>query len=372
MKLSDLPEVTFVDADTETVQNNIVTIAEGILGRTLARADPLRLFLNSLALIIVQQRKAIDTGLKQNLLAYTSGNYMDHLGNFVTCERITATAATTTVQVTLSAAQTSAVIVPKGTRITAEDGTTFAVSADITVLAGETTATGKASCTTTGDAGNGYEAGKVNIIIDKIPYVSAISNTTTTEGGADTEDDEDYRTRIQEAPEKFSTAGPDGAYKYWAKQASSLVSDVEVTSPDPGVVLVTVLLENGELPGEEMLETVANTVNSKSVRPLTDKVKTAAPTVVNYDIDLKYYIDSEDATIQASIKNNVEAAISDWIIWQKSKLGRDINVTELTYRIRASGAKWVEVTSPVNTVIDATSVAIANNININYGGLQDE
>ena len=121
-----------------------------------------------------------------------------------------------------------------------------------------------------------------------------------------------------------------------------------------------------------MLETVANTVNSKSVRPLTDKVKTAAPTVVNYDIDLKYYIDSEDATIQASIKNNVEAAISDWIIWQKSKLGRDINVTELTYRIRASGAKWVEVTSPVNTVIDATSVAIANNININYGGLQDE
>lgn len=28
----------------------------------------------------------------------------------------------------------------------------------------------------------------------------------------------------------------------------------------------------------------------------------------------------------------------------------------------------MEVTSPVNTVIDATSVAIANNININYGG----
>lgn len=111
MRLQDLPDVEFLDTDTETIKNSIITIAEGILGRKLARADPLRLFLNSLALIIIQQRLAFNHAFKMNLLAYTEGDAMDHIGNFIGCDRIEATAATTTVQVTLSAVQNHTVIV---------------------------------------------------------------------------------------------------------------------------------------------------------------------------------------------------------------------------------------------------------------------
>ena len=114
MRLQDLPDVEFLDTDTETIKNSIITIAEGILGRKLARADPLRLFLNSLALIIIQQRVAFNHAFKMNLLAYTEGDAMDHIGNFIGCDRIEAAAATTTVQVTLSAVQNHTVIVPAG------------------------------------------------------------------------------------------------------------------------------------------------------------------------------------------------------------------------------------------------------------------
>ena len=64
MQLQDLPDIDFLDTDTETIKNSIVTVAEGILGRTLARADPLRIFLNALALIIIQQRVAFNHAFK--------------------------------------------------------------------------------------------------------------------------------------------------------------------------------------------------------------------------------------------------------------------------------------------------------------------
>ena len=47
MKLSDLPQITFADADPEIMEENAVKIMEKLIGRKINRADPVRLFLKA-------------------------------------------------------------------------------------------------------------------------------------------------------------------------------------------------------------------------------------------------------------------------------------------------------------------------------------
>lgn len=372
MQLQDLPDVEFLDTDTETIKNSIITIAEGILGRKLARADPLRLFLNSLALIIIQQRVAFNHAFKMNLLAYTEGDAMDHIGNFIGCDRIEATAATTTVQVTLSAVQNHTVIVPAGTRVATDDNVVFSIEKDIDVPIGSQTATGRALCQQKGTIGNGYDINTVKNIVDNVPYVAEIINITATEGGAERESDEAYRERIHEAPEKFTTAGSKQSYQYYTKQSSSLITDVTVNSPEAGTVCIVPLLSGGELPGDEIIQKIQETLNDNEIRPLTDKVLVKKPETISFSVNLTYYIDEDDESTQVTIKNNVEKAVAEYVKWQKEKLGRDINRTELYYRIRNAGAKRVVISEPAtDCVVSSEQVAIANSINVSYGGLED-
>ena len=193
-------------------------------------------------------------------------------------------------------------------------------------------------------------------------------NTSTSAGGTDTEKDDAYRERIRIAPESFSVAGPTGAYIYWAKTASSLITDVAVLSPQPGEVEIYPLLEGGELPSQTILNDVNAVCNNESIRPLTDQVSVISPTANSFDIEAEYYIEAEDSGASAEIQATVAKAVSDYVLWQKSKLGRDINPSELIRRIVDAGAKRVDVTSPVFTTVSASEVAIADTVTVTFGG----
>ena len=192
-----------------------------------------------------------------------------------------------------------------------------------------------------------------------------------TEGGADVESDDSYRERIHEAPEQFSTAGPTGAYVYFAKKASALIGDVSVENGGPGVVLIRPLLKGGALPGAEILKAVRDTLNDDKVRPLTDYLKVETPEVIKYNIRVRYWIDRGDAVASAAIEKRVNEAVTDFVAWQKEKLGRDINPTELYYRIRAAGAKRAEITEPIFTPVGIGAVAIADVQTVTLEGLED-
>ena len=214
--------------------------------------------------------------------------------------------------------------------------------------------------------------GEINKIVDPAPFWASAENVTKSEGGADTESDEAYRDRIQEAPEKFSTAGPALAYEYHAKAASALIVDVSVDSPAPGEVIVYPLLKGGVIPGNEILTLVDKKLNDRSIRPLTDKVSVKAPESVKYDVDVLYYIDRRDATEAAQIQARAESTVQEFSAWQKERLGRDINPTELYYRLRAAGVKRAEIKSPVFTATNKKQVAIADSVKASFGGLEDE
>ena len=204
----------------------------------------------------------------------------------------------------------------------------------------------------------------------------AVENITVSSGGSDIESDENFRERIQLAPESFSVAGPKGAYKFFAASANSNISDVAVIAPEdaefckPGNVYLFPLLTGGILPSQEILDAVYEACNDAEVRPDTDFLHVQTPEAVSYDLDVVYYIDRERATQAAQIQNAVNTAVYEFISWQKAKIGRDINPSELNKRIITAGAKRCEITSPAFTVLKAWEVAQENLVNIGFGGLE--
>ena len=214
--------------------------------------------------------------------------------------------AITTVTITLSAASDEDIVIPAGTKVTDADETNIFTTRDqLTIAAGETsgevvavysdpgesgngieagtltvidaaipnlssitntessggasssrTATVTATCEDAGDIGNDFQPGDINDMIDDVDGVDSCVNIDTSQGGSDTEDDDDLRERIYEAPLLYSTTGPTKAYKYRTLEYSSAIQDVSVVSPEAGDVRVYVLLQDGELPGDAMLKKI--------------------------------------------------------------------------------------------------------------------
>ena len=366
-----IPELNFVTADVEQLQAECLKLMEEYLGYPIERANPLRLLLNSLLAIIIQQRLLIDEVAKQNLLAYAKGEYLERLGDLVGVERLPAAYATTTVEVELTAEREQATTIRKGTRITADGQIYFALDKDVIFASGETKKTAQATCTEAGEVGNNFIAGELSKIVDVQPFLKSIVNVTKSEGGADVEDDESLRDRIHEAPESFSNAGSYGAYKFWAKSTSALISDVAVDSSEPGKVEVYVLLKGGVLPETEMLNAVDKTLSADTIRPLTDKVTVHAPQVESYDVDISYWINLDDQTQAAQITEAAQAAVEEYIAWQSARIGRDIVPDELIYRLKAAGVKRLEVRSPTFRVLDKFSVAQVGDVTAEFMGVEE-
>lgn len=372
MALNSLPTISFADFDEETVKNEVINQYEAVSGRHLADGDPVRLFLLTIANLLILQRNLIDHTGKMNLLAYATGDYLDHLGALVDTTRIPASAAQVTIQFTLSTSNVGAVI-PKGTRITTEEEKVyFATDEVLTIPSGETAGTVSASCLSTGSDGNGLSAGLLNKLVDPLPYVATVENTTTSAGGADVESDDSYRERIHEAPETFSNAGSSGAYQYWAKTANADIEDVYVYSPSAGEVKIVPLLSGGRIPEQEVLNDVLEVCSADKVRPLTDHVTAVAPTTVSYDVNVSYSIGNANKANATNIQSEVKKAVDTYILWQKSKLGRDIDPSRLNSLMVKAGAEKVSITSPVITTVNPDQIAISHNVTITFGGVNND
>lgn len=376
----------FVETDTEKIKQEVITTVEQQTGYTLAPADPRRIFLETLAYYIGLIEKQQDTTGKMNLLFFSKEDYLEHLAALLDVERLPASFAGAKVKATLSTPLNYSVTIPAGIRITAGNEIYFSITSPIVIEQGTTEAQGTVKCTVAGTIGNGYVEGQINKIVDNLPFLVNIKNMETTTGGEDAEDDEALRERTRQAPESFSTAGPDGSYAFWTKTASPAIVDVAVYSPTPGVVHIRPLLEGGELPNGQLIEEIEKILNEKNRRPLTDKVEVIEPEQVEYNINVKYYINANDAEQENTLKEAVEKSIrEDYVLWQKSALGRDIDPNQLVYFMRGAGAGRIEVTEPVYTeIIKDTSISAAtthkgdakaqvakeSQITINYGGVK--
>lgn len=131
-------------------------------------------------------------------------------------------------------------------------------------------------------------------------------------------------------------------------------------------------MNDGELPSESMLLGVQKFLSDEQIRPLTDRVTVKAPETVEYKVNVKYFVNQSDLKKVDTIKTAVNAAVDDYIQWQRSKIGRDINPSQLIQQMVSAGAKRVEVALPVFQVIGKANVAKLSSKTVTYGGLEDD
>lgn len=196
------------------------------------------------------------------------------------------------------------------------------------------------------------------------------------------EGDDALRARVQMAPEGFSTAGPEGAYRFHALSADGQVLDVAVDSPRfetlalspeqaavlpagtiallctydaglptprPGQVRVSVLSRTGDgTPDAGLLATVAAALNDEDVRPITDEVVTTAPAIVHYAVLAElvtYPGPSAQAVLDAAL-----AAVQAYVA-ACHRLGYDVTLSGLYAALHQPGVQRVNLIEPVATVV---------------------
>ena len=370
----NLPEVEFVDTDTETLVNKLIAGYEETTGRTLYPADPARAFILWLADVIIQERVLINESAKQNLPRYAEGLYLDSLSEiFHNTSRLEPTAARTTLRFYLTNTLAEDFIITDTMEATVDGEIIFETTEHIIFKAGENFADVSAVCTEAGEIGNGFAPGQVDkLVSDEFLYFSEVANITETAGGSEAEEDTAYYNRMRESEESYTTAGSRGSYIYHAKSVSSQISDVSAESPQPGIVDIRVMLYNGELPDKELLDKVREYLSGDDIRPMTDTVFVSAPDTVEFNIDIKYFISKEKEPSTNEIKRTVALAVENYILWQTSKMGRDINPSYFNAMLMESGIKRVEINAPVFTKIPKGSVAVIKEESVTFGGVEDE
>ena len=362
----------FVEYDSQEIYRDILTKAEEQLGRTINPADPINLLVSLLAYVVSVQNFQINDAANQNLLAFARGEALDRLGELLGVKRLPATPARTTVRFYIDSPKAFPVVIPQGTEVTPDQKLFFKTVEEAVIQPGETYVDVEAICEQAGTIGNGFQPGQINLLVTPLPYVVKVENITMSLYGSDEEDDERLRERIRIAPEKFSNAGSKGAYIYWAKTAHQEIADVSVFSPEPGKVTVVVLMKDGQMPSDEILNLVRETLNDEKVKPLTDLVEVKAPSVVTYDINLTYYIRKDFIPLQQSIDQQIKERVSQFVNETKSHIGYDVNSSRLIDLIMGvQGVKRVEVDSPGFIPVGVDSVGQANEITVNYGGAED-
>lgn len=377
-RLEGYPDISFTDNKTlENVQtemiNDYLKKYQELTGseKDLSEADPDVSILYAAAMQLYQLYAYVDFMGKQNFLKYATGDYLENLGALKGVARNDGTAAKVIIK--FVAEKDMDVTIPAGTMVTAGDDVYFYTEESKTIKSGEESTEITATCDRIGVAGNEYEVGIINQLVNSIPFVSAAANIEKPHGGREKEDDASLADKIYYAPEGYSTAGSEGSYKYWVKQADSTIIEVQVTSPEPTSINIRYLKENGEIPTEtECMEVKEYLTTGGDKVPTTDNITVEPPTVVPYVIDLTYYINKSDANKEKTIQEAVEAAVEYYKLWQKSKIGRDINPSFLITKIITAGAKRAELTNPLYKKISDVAIAAANEVNIVYGGLEDD
>lgn len=193
----------------------------------------------------------------------------------------------------------------------------------------------------------------------KVPPVAAVM-----------ESDNALRERTQLAFDTLSVAGPESAYKKFARDADGRVGDVSVVSPNPAYITLTILQadsENGAA-SPELIQIVEKAVTAEDVRPIGDRVTVQSAQIIPYNIQAKLFIakDPEAATVLQQAINNANAYTNN-----NKRLGRSIRLSAIYAALHVSGVSRVELIGPISDVVlTPYQASFCTNINVSIGGIE--
>ncbi|WP_304585033.1 baseplate J/gp47 family protein [Acutalibacter muris] len=161
------PEYQFTDASIEALEARLVQDYENFSGAAVQPGSPERVIIQWVASILTHERALMNYIGNQNLPSRAEGENLDALAELMYLpKRPQAAAAVCTQRFHISEPQQSAILVPKGTRVTSSGGPIWETVEDVYVNIGDSYTDAQARCQTTGAVGNGYMPGQLNTLID--------------------------------------------------------------------------------------------------------------------------------------------------------------------------------------------------------------
>ena len=184
---------------------------------------------------------------------------------------------------------------------------------------------------------------------------------------AEYEDDERFRSRIQMSLEGLTTAGSRGSYEFHTLSTSSNIKDVNVASPTPGTVKVTLLSTEGQGSADvELINAVKAKLNAEHIRPLTDTVQVESAVILPYQIQavLTLY----PSVLETVVLENVNQAINRYVKKQHL-LGVDITRSGVFAALHQEGVQNVQLNQPLaDIVVQPHQAAYCTSVSVTVGG----
>ena len=180
------------------------------------------------------------------------------------------------------------------------------------------------------------------------------------------EADEALRLRTRQRIIGFANAGGAAHYRYWALSASPEVADVEVDSPEPGRVRISVLAkgEADTVPGA-VLDAVRAVVLRDDIRVLTDTVEVVPAVLIPITVAARIWLypDTPMAAFDA-----IEARFKEALAAQ-SGLGWDLTPSWVIGELQRPGVHKVELLAPTTDIrANANQAVRLMNLNLEFAG----
>lgn len=143
---------------------------------------------------------------------------------------------------------------------------------------------------------------------------------------------------------------------------SNSTLDFTIKRDMAGQVLIVPILYGGKIPDGDILEKVRKVCSADDVRPMTDRVVVQVPQKVIYDIAITYYTTSNNESDCIKTIEGTDGAVAQYIEWQGTKMGREINPDKLRALCLApkkgTGCERIVITSPKYNTLEETQIAI--------------
>ena len=180
------------------------------------------------------------------------------------------------------------------------------------------------------------------------------------------ETDEGLRLRTRQRIIGFANAGGAAHYRYWALSASPEVADVEVDSPQPGRVRISVLAKGEEQTvSNAVLNAVRAVVLRDDIRVLTDTVEVVAAELMPVTVHARLWLYPDApletlAAIQAVFTSTLAAFAG---------LGWDLTCSWIVGQLQRAGVHKVELLSPTTDIRVAANQAVSLlSLNLDFAG----